>query len=136
MAQAIPCTVFRFTLPDTPGILLSLAHRLRAADVTLMALWARSNKDSTSTMRCIAQRDAQFRDFAMSAEINADEEIAIHVHTAEVGGDFIRVLEKVASVNVNITAIKAVSLADQMGWVIWTDVEHIESLLAQLNADT
>ena len=136
MAHATQCTIFRFTLPDTPGILLSLANRLRAADISLLSLWARSNDDSTSTMRCIAQRDSQFRDFSLSAELSVEEEVAIHVRSTEEGGDFIRVLEKVASVNANITAIEAVSLSGQMGWVIWTDKEHNDSLLAQLNASS
>jgi prephenate dehydratase len=136
MVHATQCIIFRFTLPDTPGILLRLANKLRAADISLLALWARSNQDNTSTMRCIAERDAQFRDFSLSAELSAEEEVAIHVHSAEDGGEFIRVLEKVASVNVNITAIEAVSLSGQMGWVIWTDEEQIESLLTQLNASS
>lgn len=133
MPKAIKCTVFKFTLSDKPGILLSLANRLRAADISLLSFWARSNKDNTSTMRCIAERDSQFRDFSKSAELGAEEEVAIHVTANERGGDFIRVLEKVAGVNVNIEAIEAVSLAGQTGWVLWTNQGQVDSLLAQLN---
>ena len=133
MAKAQQCTIFRFTLSDNPGILLSLAHRLRAADISLLSLWARSNDDNSSTMRCIAERDPQFRDFAKSAELGAEEEVAIHVTTSEGGGDFIRVLEQVAGVNVNINAIEAVSLEGQTGWVLWTDKDHVDSILNQLN---
>ncbi len=135
MAKAIQCTVFRFTLSDNPGILLSLANRLRAADISLHSLWARSNEDNTSTMRCLAERDPQFRDFAKSAELGAEEEVAIHVTTNEGDGDFIRMLEQVAGVNVNINAIEAVSLEGQTGWVLWTDKDHVGSLLDQLNTN-
>jgi hypothetical protein len=82
-------------------------------------------------MRCIPERDSQFKDFAKSAELSAVEEVAIHVTSDESGGDFIRVLEKVASVNINLNAIEAVSLADKIGWVLWTDKSHVASLLSQ-----
>ena len=134
MAKAIQCTVFKFILSDEPGILLSLANRLRAADISLLSFWARTNNDSTSTMRCIAERDSQFRYFSKSAELGSEEEVVIHVTANEGGGDFIRVLEKVAGVNVNIEAIEAVSLAGQTGWVLWTNQEQVDSLLRQLNA--
>jgi hypothetical protein len=134
MSQSTHCIVFKFTLSDKPGILLSLANRLRAADISLLTLWARSNEDGTSTMRCIAERDSQFRDFAKSAELGAEEETAIYVTASVDGGDFIRVLEKVAAVNVNINAIEAVSLDGKTGWVLWTDKELVEALQEQLNA--
>jgi hypothetical protein len=133
MAKATQCTVFRFILSDNPGILLSLANRLRAADISLLSLWARSNEDNTSTMRCLAERDPQFRDFAKSAELQAEEEVAIHVMTSKGEGDFIRVLEQIAGVNVNINGIEAVTLAGQTGWMLWTDKDHVGSLLEQLN---
>ena len=136
MVEANQCTVFRFTLSDKPGILLSLANRLRAADISLQSFWARGNDDSTSTMRCIAERDAQFRDFSLSAELDVQEEVVIYVTSNEDGGDFIRVLEKVAGVNVNINAIEAVSLAGQTGWILWTDKDQVESLIEQLNASS
>ena len=85
-------------------------------------------------MRCIAERDSQFRDFAKSAELGAEEETAIYVTASVDGGDFIRVLEKVAAVNVNINAIEAVSLDGKTGWVLWTDKELVEALQEQLNA--
>ncbi len=82
-------------------------------------------------MRCIAERESQFRDFSKSAELGAEEETAIHVTASVDGGDFIRVLERVAAVNVNINAIEAVSLAGQTGCVLWTDKDHVDALLAQ-----
>lgn len=133
MPHAKRCTLFRFTLPDTPGVLLALANRMRAADVTLLSFWASGNGDNTSTMQCVPESDSQFRDFAKSAELKTSEEFTIHVSAEERGGDFIRVLEKVASLNANIDAIQAVSLAGKTGWIIWTDKEQIESLLEQIN---
>ncbi|MDP7006549.1 MAG: hypothetical protein QF718_10120 [Phycisphaerales bacterium] len=132
MPESKTCTIFRFTLPDKPGVLLALADRLRAADITLLSFWARGNGDQTSTMRCVAESESQFRDFAKSAELNASEELAIHVSAEDRGGDFIRVLEKVASLNANIDAIQAVTLAGSTGWMIWTEKEQIESLLSQI----
>jgi|TARA_B100001964_G_C14239020_1_gene604017 hypothetical protein len=131
MPEAVQCTVFQFVLPDKPGVLLQFTRRLRTADITLLSLWARTNEDGTATMRCIPERDSQFKDFAKSAELSAVEEVAIHVTSDESGGDFIRVLEKVASVNINLNAIEAVSLADKIGWVLWTDKSHVASLLSQ-----
>ena len=133
MPNAQSCTVFRFTLSDQPGVLLGLANRLRTADITLLSLWARSNEDNTSTMRCIPERDAQFRDFAKSAELSTTEEIVVHVTADDHGGDFIRVLETVANLNANIDAIEAVSLNGKTGWVISTDKAHVASLLVQVN---
>jgi hypothetical protein len=133
MSKATSCTVFRFNLPDKPGILLALANRLRAADITLKSLWARGNNDQTSTMRCIPERDAQFRDFAKSAELQIDEETVIHVNEDDRGGDFIRILEKVANLNANIDAIEAISLEGKTGWVISTDSSLVDSLLKQVN---
>ncbi len=134
MSKATSCTVFRFDLPDQPGILLALANRMRTADITLMSLWARGNNDNTSTMRCIPERDAQFRDFAKSAELQINEEKVIHVTEDERGGDFIRILEKVANLNANIDAIEAVTLEGKTGWVISTDSDLVDSLLTQVNA--
>ncbi|MBC8309074.1 MAG: hypothetical protein ISR75_02180 [Phycisphaerales bacterium] len=131
MPKATQCTVFRFDLSDKPGVLLQFTHRLRTADITLLAFWARSNEDGSATMRCIAERDSQFRDFAKSAELSAIEEVAIHVTADDGGGDFVRVLEKVAGVNINIDAIEAVSLAGKTGWVLWTEKEHVASVLSQ-----
>jgi hypothetical protein len=136
MPIAKACTLYSFTLPDRPGVLLALANRMRAADITLLSLWARSNEDQTSTMRCIPERDAQFRDFAKSAELQPDEETVIHVSTHEHGGDFIRVLETVATLNANIDAIEAITLENKTGWVITTDKSHVDSLLAQINDAT
>lgn len=84
-------------------------------------------------MRCIPERDSQFKDFSKSAELGAEEEVAIHVTVNEGGGDFIRVLEKIAGIHINITAIEAVSLADKTGWVLWTDKQHVDSLIEQVN---
>lgn len=129
-------TQFCFTLSDEPGVLLALANRLRAADITLLSLWARSNENQTSTMRCIPERDAQFRDFAKSAELKPCEETVVHVNTRDHGGDFIRVLETVAKLNANIDAIEAVALENQTGWIITTDKSHVDSLLTQINDAT
>jgi len=107
---------------------------MRTADITLMSLWARGNNDNTSTMRCIPERDAQFRDFAKSAELQINEEKVIHVTEDERGGDFIRILEKVANLNANIDAIEAVTLEGKTGWVISTDSDLVDSLLTQVNA--
>lgn len=136
MPQARLCTVFCFTLPDHPGVLLALANRLRAADITLLSLWARSNNNQTSTLRCIPERDAQFRDFSRSAELSAEEETAIYVTADDRGGDFIRVLETVAKLNANIDSIEAVSLEGVTGWVISTDKSLVDSLLTQVNDAT
>lgn len=136
MPIAISCTLYCFTLPDRPGVLLTLANRMRAADITLLSLWARSNDDQTSTMRCIPERDDQFIDFAKSAELKTTEETVIHVSTHNHGGDFIRVLETVASLNANIDAIEAVSLEGQTGWIITTDKSQVDSLLKQINDAT
>ena len=136
MPNATSCTLYCFTLPDRPGVLLTLANRLRAADITLLSLWARGNEDQTSTMRCIPERDAQFRDFAKSAELQINEDTAIHVTEDERGGDFIRILEKVANLNANIDAIEAVTLEGKTGWVIFTDSSHVDSLLLQVNCST
>ncbi len=134
MTIASSRTQFRFTLPDKPGILLALANRLRAADIALLSLWARSNEDQTSTMRCIPERDNQFRDFVKSAELDAIEENVIHVNTEDHGGDFIRVLETVAGLNTNINGIEAVTLQGQTGWIITTDKNQIHSLLTKINS--
>jgi hypothetical protein len=133
MPNAHSCTIFRFTLPDQPGVLLALANRLRTADITLLSFWARSNDNDTSTMRCIPERDAQFRDFAKSAELITTEEVVVHVTVDDRGGDFIRVLETVANLNANIDAIEAVSLEGKTGWVISTDRAHADSLIEQVN---
>jgi hypothetical protein len=129
MSTARKCTVFTFTLKDEPGQLLSLSNRLRAADITLRSFWATSNDDKTSTLRCIAERDPQFRDFANSAELNISEEQAMYIVTAENVGGFLRVLEDLASAEINIRDIHAVTLADEQGWVVWTDQEHLDSLI-------
>ncbi len=129
MSTARKCTVFTFTLKDEPGQLLALSNRLRAADITLRSFWATSNKDNTSTLRCIAERDPQFRDFANSAELNISEEQAMYIATAENVGGFLRVLEDLASAKINIGDIHAVTLADEQGWVVWTDQEHLDTLI-------
>ncbi len=129
MSTARKCTVFTFTLKDEPGQLLALSNRLRAADITLRSFWATSNKDNTSTLRCIAERAPQFRDFANSAELNISEEQAMYIATAENVGGFLRVLEDLASAKINIGDIHAVTLADEQGWVVWTDQEHLDSLI-------
>ena len=136
MTHARTCTVFCFTLPDRPGVLLALANRLRTADIMLLSLWARSNNNQTSTLRCIPERDAQFRDFSKSAELGIEEELAIYVTAGDRGGAFIRVLETVASLNANIDSIEAVSLEGATGWVISTDKSHVDSLLTQINNAT
>lgn len=129
MSIARKCTVFTFTLKDEPGQLLALSNRLRAADITLRSFWATSNKDNTSTLRCIAERAPQFRDFANSAELNISEEQAMYIATAENVGGFLRVLEHLASAEINIGDIHAVTLADEQGWVVWTDQEHLDTLI-------
>jgi hypothetical protein len=129
MSTARKCTVFTFTLKDEPGQLLALSNRLRAADITLRSFWATSNKDNTSTLRCIAERAPQFRDFANSAELNISEEQAMYIATAENVGGFLRVLEDLASAKINIGDIHAVTLADEQGWVVWTDQEHLDTLI-------
>lgn len=132
MPKATTCTVFTFQLANQPGILLTLATRMRSADITLLSLWASSNSDNTSTLRCIPERDMQFRDFAKSAELLAVEETAIYVTADDRGGDFIRVLETVAGLNANIDAIDAISLDGKTGWIISTDKSHFDLLLSQI----
>ena len=129
MSNARKCTVFTFTLPDQPGQLLSLTNRLRAADIALRSFWATSNINKTSTLRCIAERDPQFRDFANSAELGISEEQAIYVLSAENSGGFLRVLEKLAGADINIGDIHAVSLDDEQGWVVWTDESQLDALI-------
>ena len=129
MSTARKCTVFTFTLKDEPGQLLALSNRLRAADITLRSFWATSNKDNTSTLRCIAERAPQFRDFANSAELKISEEQAMYIATNENVGGFLRVLEDLASAKINIGDIHAVTLADEQGWVVWTDQEHLDTLI-------
>ena len=136
MSSSRKCTVFSFSLPDVPGQLLTLTNRLRAADITIRSFWATSNIDKTSTLRCIPERDAQFRDFSKSAELDIEEELAIYVTAGDRGGAFIRVLETVASLNANIDSIEAVSLEGATGWVISTDKSHVDSLLTQINNAT
>ena len=128
------CTVFSFSLPDVPGQLLALTNRLRAADITLLSFWATSNRNRTSTLRCIAEREAQFRDFARSAELEASEEQAIYIVTSGSGGGFLRVLEKLASAEINIGDIHAVTLEDELGWIVWTDEEQLDSLIELLSS--
>tara|TARA_B100000959_G_scaffold249095_1_gene276472 strand:- start:2033 stop:2443 length:411 start_codon:yes stop_codon:yes gene_type:complete len=136
MPNATLCTVFSFTLPDEPGVLLNFANRLRTADITLQSLNAREQGDGTSMARCIPERASQFRDFAKSAELNESEETVIHVIEDDRGGDFIRVLERIAILNANINAIDAVSLHGTTGWIISTDKSHVDSLLMQINDAT
>ncbi|MBT4584768.1 MAG: hypothetical protein HOC93_06780 [Phycisphaerae bacterium] len=129
MSSARKCTVFTFTLTDKPGQLLYLSNRLRMADITLRSFWATSNDDGTSTLRCIAERDAQFRDFSHSAELHVTEEQAILIVSHEIAGGFLRILEKLASAEINIGDIHAVTLKDQQGWVVWTDEEQLDLLI-------
>ena len=129
MSTARKCTVFTFTLKDEPGQLLALSNRLRAADITLRSFWATSNEDNTSTLRCIAERDPQFRDFASSAELNISEEQAMYIISAEDAGSFLRVLERLAGAEINIGDIHAVTLEDEQGWIVWTDEEQLDSLI-------
>ncbi|HJN71926.1 MAG TPA: hypothetical protein QF528_04960 [Phycisphaerales bacterium] len=129
MSSARKCTVFTFTLTDKPGQLLSLSNRLRTADITLRSFWATSNDDGTSTLRCIAERDPQFRDFSHSAELQVTEEQAILIISHENAGGFLRILEKLASAEINIGDIHAVTLKDQQGWVVWTDEEQLDLLI-------
>ncbi len=84
-------------------------------------------------MRCIPERDSQFRDFATSAELNATEEVAVHVTGSETGGEFIRMLENIATANLNLKEIEAVSISGKTGWILWLDKEHVDTLLTQLN---
>ncbi|MBC8202700.1 MAG: hypothetical protein H8E91_02615 [Planctomycetes bacterium] len=129
MPTARKCTVFTFNLKDEPGQLLTLTNRLRAADITLRSFWATSNPDKTSTLRCIAERDPQFRDFANSAELNISEEQAMYIVQSENVGGFLRVLENLANADINIGDIHAVTLEDEQGWVVWTDEEQLDSLI-------
>jgi predicted amino acid-binding ACT domain protein len=108
---------------------------MRTADISLLTLWARSNNNQTSTLSCIPERDSQFQDFAQSAELNAIEELVVHVTAEDRGGDFVRVLENIAKLNANIDAIEAVTLDGKTGWVIKTDKAHINSVLKQVNDD-
>jgi len=128
------CTVFSFSLPDVPGQLLALTNRLRAADITLLSFWATSNRNRTSTLRCIAEREAQFRDFARSAELKASEEQAIYIVASGSRGGFLRVLEKLAGAEINIGDIHAVTLEDELGWIVWTDEEQLDSLIELLSS--
>ena len=133
MTKATTCTVYEFPLEDKPGVLLAFANRLRTADIALKALWAHALKDETSTIRCIAERNPQFRDFVQSTELVITEEKAIYVSSVETGGAFLRLLEKVAGADININSIHAVSLAGETGWVIWTDEANIDPLMVQLS---
>ncbi len=133
MQHASQCTVYNFILSDKLGTLLHFANRLRTADVELLSLSTRSNEDGTATMRCIPERDSQFRDFATSAELNATEEVAVHVTGSETGGEFIRMLENIATANLNLKEIEAVSISGKTGWILWLDKEHVDTLLTQLN---
>ena len=99
------------------------------ADITLRSFWATSNDDGTSTLRCIAERDPQFRDFSHSAELQVTEEQAILIVSHENAGGFLRILEKLASAEINIGDIHAVTLKDQQGWVVWTDEEQLDLLI-------
>ena len=108
---------------------MTLTNRLRAADITLHSFWATSNNDKTSTLRCIPERDAQFRNFVNSAELKASEEQAIYVISPESGGGFLRVLETLANAEINIGDIHALTLKDEQGWVVWTDEEQLDSLI-------
>ena len=71
--------------------------------------------------------------FATSAELNAIEEIAVHVTGNETGGEFIRMLENIATANLNLKEIEAVSISGKTGWILSLDKEHVNTLLTQLN---
>ena len=134
MSIASICTVFNFTLQQKPGTLLALANRLREADITLQTFWATGTDNEHATMRCIAERESQFRDFARSAELSINDEKAIYISTTDSGGDLIRMLEKIAGVNINIESIQALTLSGKTGWVIWAQPEQMELLLERLNS--
>ena len=136
MPIATLCTVFNFTLINKPGVLLNFANRLRAADVSLLTLSAREHGKLDSTIRCIPERDPQFRDFAKSAELQVAEETVIHVIEDDRGGDFIRILERIATLNANIDSIEAITLNGKTGWIIATHKSHVDLLLMQINDTT
>ena len=112
---------------------MSFANKLRTADIELLSFSTQSNGDGTATMRCIPERDSQFKDFATSAELSEKEEVAIHITGCETGGDFIRMLEKIATANLSLNEIEAVSISGKTSWILWLDKEHVNTLLDQLH---
>ncbi|MBI69582.1 MAG: hypothetical protein CMJ38_06190 [Phycisphaerae bacterium] len=126
------CTVYNFHLPDHPGVLLAFANRLRTADIPLKALWAQGKSKVDARIRCIPERDPQFRDFAQSAELELNEEIVVYITAIDSGGEFHKLLERIASANININEMQAVNFGGETGWMIWTDEEQIEPLIESI----
>ena len=126
------CIVYNFHLPDKPGILLAFANRLRTADIPLKALWAQGKSKVAARIRCIPERDPQFRDFAKSAELELHEEVVVHISSTDSGGEFHKLLERIASASININEMQAVNFGGKTGWMIWTNEEQVEPLIESI----
>lgn len=109
---------FEFPLDDCPGALASLTGRLRAADVNMLTIRARPQREGGARVGCVPESADQFRNFAESASLDADESPVVWVEGIDETGALRHVLEQVASAGVNVKAIEAISFAGRYGAVL------------------
>ena len=123
---------FSLTLPDRPGELARLAAKMRAADVNLVGLWGYGGDGDVARFYCVPESADQFRSFAVSAELDAEEGTTFFLSGADEVGALVKTLERIAEMNINLRAIQAVGSGGDVGCFIWAAPADWERLIEQL----
>ncbi|MDG2054999.1 MAG: hypothetical protein P8J86_09855 [Phycisphaerales bacterium] len=110
---------FKITLEHKPGAVASFAARLREADVILLGLSGHAEQESTAVFHCIPERADQFRSFLRSTDIPHEEGSVLFIGGANRGDAMIRTLEMIASANLNLVGLDAVTIEGEFGYFIW-----------------
>jgi len=112
-------TDFKITVDHRPGALAALAARLREADVILLGLCGHVESGITAGFHCIPERAEQFRNFLRSTDMPCEEGSVLFIGGANRGDGMISTLEQIASANVNLIGLDAVTIEGEFGYFIW-----------------
>jgi len=127
-------TEFVVRLPHRAGELARLTAQLREADVGMLAFWGPTVGRSADGVHCIPENAGQFRNFAQSAELAVWEEPCFWLTERFKCGNLVASLDLIASAEINIELIHAMSYQGQFGCFIWVAAEHeakLEEILSK-----
>ena len=116
-------TDFRISVDHRPGAMAALAARLRDADVILRGLCGHVEAGTTASFHCIPERADQFRSFLRSTDMPHEEGSVLFIGGANRGDGMIATLEKIASANVNLIGLDAVTVEGEFGYFVWVSSE-------------
>jgi hypothetical protein len=127
---------FSITLSDRPGEFAKLAARFRQADITLIGLWGYSARQGGEAyFHCVPESAEQFRNFALSAEIQAEEGRAFYLQGSAGSASLVETLDRIAGAGINLRAIQGVRRGDEFGCFIWADPNDWPMLTRLLNSE-